>query len=450
MGRPIASRENALDEQLLRDVGGAAAQGAANDPGPVVHLDPRRADAIPVEQFYAGVVADCADRMTALARHRTERAWRLRSSREARILHQRDAIVATGQQAARDVCAWWHDAGSRSGWGLWSACFVLESLGTREAVHLVQALLEAVDEGTANASALGGEALAMANSGEFLRLATDLVKSSSAVARAAGIEALSLRGIIPASGLILRLEDQSPLVVAAAIRGLSRLPGELPEAALARIDNRDNDVAWEAARAGTLRGHRDAYHSVLEAPRRWARDAARGAELLVMLGQAADIETLQVLICHAAVDEALLRAVGRFGHATSWSFLCHYLLDETLCSAAEDALVTLFGPCVAEKERRQPGAWRAALAEADLSPSIRYRHGQPWSPQVVAAECGAGAIDRTELERRLDEVAVRTGTRMPLPCIGGWTGAVDASVSGWMGQVVGTGRSYRAGSWEVR
>jgi len=283
----------------------------------------------------------------------------------------------------------------------------------------------------------------------FMALARDLVTSPSAPARAVGIEMLSHRGAIPANGLTARLEEESPLVLAAAIRGLGTHAelAALPEPIFAHLGSSHAAVAWEAARAVTLWGHPRAHDELSRESSLRTLLGPRALEIFVMLGEAVDMPVLQEIVARSPPTEPLLRAIGRFGHPTSWSFLVHFLSDEVLGPAALEALETLFGSRVPPRERTNPGAWRDALAQADLSPEVRYRRGHPWTPATVAAECVSGELSAIEIGGRADELRARVGARAA-PDLARWTIDTRPLLGDWAGQAAKHGRRFRAGSWE--
>jgi len=96
-----------------------------------------------------------------------------------------------------------------------------------------------------------------------------------------------------------------------------------------------------------------------------------------MAGQANDIVRLEAIVASSPVSPELLDAIGRFGNPLAWSFLLHFLADRELGDAAGLTLFTLFRPLVPPESTRNPSAWRDALSERDLDPTMRYRRGEP-------------------------------------------------------------------------
>ena len=191
------------------------------------------------------------------------------------------------------------------------------------------------------------------------------------------------------------------------------------ERVLPLLHHADPEVAWEAARAVTLWGAPDALRAVREGQPLGATLGARAAELFVMAGEADDIAHIEGLARAHPLTPELLDAIGRFGSPLAWSFVLHFLLDRELCEAAEGALLMLFGPLVPPDATRRPSAWRDALAERDLDPALRYRHGELWTPALVADDCATavsmhiqGTHSQRAIERWLDELAARTGIPM--------------------------------------
>ena len=293
-----------------------------------------------------------------------------------------------------------------------------------------------------------GEALALVPVPEGVALGHELVRASCATARAVGIDMLSRRHAVSTHLLRAHLSAPEPAVAAAAARGADRagLAQELVPELLVSTRSVSAAVAWEAARALTLVGVREPYFEIQRGGPLVAQLGARGAELLVMAGEATDIGAFELLITGTPATPALLSAVARFGNVTAWSFLLHYLAEPDLVGAAVVALRTLFGELVPEDEATSFTAWKHAIADAHLNPSERYRAGKPWHPAIVLAECATRTLPRVEVERRVDELAARTSVRASVD-LSGWEHEAGSSVAAFAAEMAPRAARWRPGAW---
>ena len=377
-------------------------------PLPPVRCGRERTSTLP--EFYAAVVAHCAERAAALLRRRVEVPWRRVAAHEMRLLRQVDAIVAAGPLALVDSVAWWKRELDRSWSSLAGALAVLAFEGddALEAIAHVVHLLP--HDAEAHAAAIA-EALALSEHPGLPALARGLAGSPHPIARAIGIRSLATRATLTLPALHEALEDTEPPVLCAAIRACERLPsaarGPFVSALRERCGRWEPAVAFAAARLLTVWGDREV-----------GRDAAFGVlnprlgplalEMFVLVGEAGDAPKLELLLARLPITRQCLSIVARFGSPAAAPHLLHYLTDESLCEAAA-ALVTLFGPLVAQAEVHNPGAWHAALVHRPFDPKLRYRRGSPWTPAVVVDECESGELGRVELELRIDELCARVG-----------------------------------------
>lgn len=208
----------------------------------------------------------------------------------------------------------------------------------------------------------------------------------------------------------------------------------------------DAGAAWEAARALTLAGVREPYFEVQGGGSLAAALGARAVELLVMAGQDTDIDAFEALIADVPMTPGLLSAVARFGNVTAWSFLAHHLADADLVGPAVSALRTLFGDLVSGAEETSFSAWRRAIGEQDFNPTLRYRAGKPWRPSIVLEECMPGALSRIEVERRVDELAARTGVSASVD-LGLWQPDARAALVAFAQEIESRDARWRAGAW---
>jgi hypothetical protein len=205
-------------------------------------------------------------------------------------------------------------------------------------------------------------------------------------------------------------------------------------------------VAWEAARALTLAGAREPYLEIRRGGQLAAALGAHGVEILIMTGDDSDLGAVETLLAATPMSASLLSAVARFGSVETWSFLLHHLTEPDLKDAAEGALRTLFGDLVPEADASSYSAWKHAIVEAGFDPAVRYRRGRPWHPSTVLAELASGALSRSEVERRTDELAARTGADPHLD-LGLWEADVRHVLEDFTREAGARGARWRAGAW---
>lgn len=393
----------------------ASSEGAEEGGADPARVDPQLATPSPLADVYASIVEGCADTIAMLARHRDERSVKERADAEGRILAQVDAIAATGEGAIADLKAWWR---ARAEEGddphrVWAMVFTLGSIDGPEARLALHEVVRALPDDDLQGGRLAADALSVLTREDALAQASELLASPEPMARAVGLDVVSRRGGMLPAAIAKHLDDASPAVIVAAIRALVRHPEvkEPPTAVLRHLHHPDADVAWEAARAITLWGRRDAYLELRDGGPLAEVLGARGLEIFVMAGELEDLARMQAIVTRCPPSREVLSAIARFGAPASWAFLSHFLRDGDLADAARDALTALFGPCVPEDAASNPVAWRDAIGGRQLVSSVRHRRGAPWAPEVVLAECGSGDLRRAEVELRLDELRARTGAR---------------------------------------
>lgn len=379
-----------------------------------ISVDSKRSAPMPVEGIYSRVVGECLERLGMLARHRDERALRERTYTETRMLAQLDAIAAAGATTT-DVLTWWEAEYDEDPWTLWGAVFVLGAAHGPKPLLAILDLAESFPDDAVDLAVMIAEPLVVSPHPDVIVLGRDLLASRHPIACAAGIELLSRRGLLSPPVEVRHASDARPTVASAALRALARRDGPEPDllaAARRRMGDEDPLVAWEAARALTLWGLRDALDD-LRADRSLAGTlGARALDVLVLGGSLDDVAIMQQLLGRLPCSWEVLDAVARFGHARAWSYLVQHLDDRDMAEGARHALSTLFGELVPVGNEASSAAVRDALARAELSSAVRYRRGREWSEQVVLSECRSGLLTRNEVELRLDELRARGRSRI--------------------------------------
>ena len=408
-----------------------------------------RGEPIPVDEFHARIVGHCADALSMHARHRAASSLSGVGETEAQIRRQRDAALALDDNGTLHVAAWWEQSvDSADPWKAWATLFLLGSTAgpgqMDEIVHALERIPEDDEERWAHAA----EALALASVPNAVELGHELIASPSATARAVGLDVLSRLGLLSLDTMKEQLRASAPAVAASAARSVARagVADGLVAELLACHRSHGAAAAWEAARALTLAGVPQPYLEIQGGGPLASTLGVRGVEILIMAGEAVDIGVFETLISGAAMTPQLLSAVARFGNVTVWSFLAHHLADPDLAGAAVDALRTLFGDLVPDAEATSFPAWKREIAEANLNPLHRYRRGMPWRPTIVLEELARGGLSRVEAERRVDELAARTGVRASVD-LGAWEPEMRVALGKFDEDVRARGGRWQPGAW---
>jgi HEAT repeats len=399
----------------------APEHGEASPAVPQLTIDPERAAPVPVHQHYAAVIAECLERMAMLSRHRDERPWREHETIEARLFAQARAVVEARASAA-DLLTLWDEAEDDPRM-TWAVVFTLRFLDGDAAVEDLLGRLpgDAIDH-----AQLAADALVAGVPREGVTLGRELFHAARPLVRAVGLEVLSRLGQLGAEDASKALDDGHAEVEGSALRALARLAEH--DAAVprirARLTHADPAVVWEAARALTLFGHRDAYAAVRENGPLSKVLGSRALEILVLAGAPEDIGTVERIVRRAPMSAEMLSAVARFGHPAAWPYLVRALERPELADEAGRALVTLFGPLSIDAPVNG-ATWRPMLEGVKIPATLRLRRGEPWTADAVVAECASGELPRREIEVRRDELRARRGASpgVDLSAWGGWNTA---------------------------
>lgn len=406
---------------------------------------------IPMTAYYAGVIESCADNIATLARNRSRRSARHRAGNEVRIVHQIDAILATGAGCITELMAWWdRSLESSDPWKIWALLVTLGSIEGGEGTKAIAYGLERLPPDARLGSIVAAEALAVVAHPDLVPLGKKLLVSPHPVARAVGVDVCARRGVLSIEEIPRYLRDPDVLVIEASLLALARLspaPVELAPILLQRMLHPNPPVAWRATRLLSIWGFSEPHVEVRDHDELLSRLGSRALELFVLNGRAKDLERIEACLSRMPVDPDVLSAIGRFGHTGSWSFLTHFLADDELSEAAVNALTTLFGAKLPRPEVRRAAAWKSVIAHAHLDPQLRYRRGEPWHVQTVATELTSGDLPRDEIENRIDEVTVRSRVNKPVDlCL--WTPDAEGQIKAFAAGAVEATRRRSPGTWE--
>ncbi|UQA58486.1 hypothetical protein [Polyangium aurulentum] len=435
-----ADEEPAFDEAAF-DIEGALAP--ANDIGPMeeplpegmakaklVRLDPARLRPVSLAEFYAEVVAHCAEAAAMLGRDRIVLPRQSVEDAEQRLRCQLDAIVAAGARALVDLVAWWEED-LEDPWRSFGGAIGAASFAGADAMAAIAHVVGRLpDEAEEHARTIA-EALRLSDHAGTGSLAKQWLGSPRAIEKALGISLLASQGALDAAEARAAFGFSSPVVQRAAIRACERMPHAARQGSLAGLRallrGAVPEVAWPAARLLALWDDAEVVRGIEEG---WIfeRTGPRAAELLVLAGRPEHGARIEAIASRHARVPGVLSAAGRFGDVRSGGLLVQCLANEELAEEASAALATLFGPVVEDRRALEAGAWRRAIEGMKLAPGTRYRRGKPWSPAAVAAECAAAGFGRVELERRVDELRARMG-RPDFVDVTGWWAEAEASVA---------------------
>ncbi|WP_437646547.1 hypothetical protein [Sorangium sp. So ce362] len=405
----------------------------------------------PLTAYYAEITDSCADKIAMLARHRSELASEDRAHEEMRMLELADAAAITGRDCVARTLAWWEESiESPDPWKTWAAAFLLGTLDGRDALQAITFGLERLPACAIAQGMLAAEALCVSPHPGLAALARDLAFSPHPIARAVGVDVLARLRMLTVEDLQRNLADANIPVLAAAARAAAdfdRVDAEPLVPILRRwLHVPDRSIAWPAARALLLWGHRDPYAELKAGDRLTRVLGPLAAEIIVLVGDASDMARMQSILGRLPPGRDQLSALARFGHPAAWAYLLRCLESPDHAEAASAALRTLFGACVDEDDEECPAAWRSAITAKPVELGVRYRCGEPWIPRVVADECVAGHLSRYEIEKRIDELAIRAGVcaRVDLRL---FYPDFAPALRQWCAEAAKRSTSFRPGAW---
>ncbi|MDI1433421.1 hypothetical protein [Polyangium sorediatum] len=397
---------------------------------PLVRLDPERLRPVSREAFYAEVVSHCAETLAGMGKARERSPLRGVRDIEQRLLHQIDAIVASGKRALLHLATDWAEH-PEDPWRWFGGTIAAMAFEGDEARRLVSRRLDALpDEADAHARRVA-DALALSEHATLFSLGRALHSSARPIARAIGLSFLAARGALADEEVQRAFEDASPLVRAAALDACAARSPASQRAFLPALRSallvEDRANAFRAARQLAILGDVEA-RRVFEDRAVAARLGALVGELYVLAGRTEDAAAAETFFARQTPTPALLSAAGRWGSPAILPRLLQCLADEDLSFAAAEALAVMLGPALPPEEMRDAGAWRRVMASTRLDASKRLRRGLPLSPAVVAEECASEDLARGDLMQRVDELRARLGRLEPVP-VWGYAADVEASLA---------------------
>lgn len=419
---------------------------------PPVRLLPELAPMVPLFRHYALVVEQALDTIALLNAHRLERTLSEAPDEELRIWELLDAAITTGPDLVETAEHWWaENLDSPDEWKIWAPCYVLGSLEDSRSPLALDRILNDLDPEMTEQVVAAAQGLHLARGSSIGLLVRELRRSPNALKRAVGVWTASYRQELSPEDVATHLADPSAVVVEASLAAAGRLT-QLPlpdqDRLVPFLHSRVPGFVRAAAKALLLHGRPEPYrhleHGTLE------RDlGVHLLEFLVWTGSERDVPRVERFVQGRELSGEQLQQIALFGHPAMWAFLAHFLSDEDLQDDAVAALTLLLGVGVSDEQRFQPGAWEAQLGRVAPDAHTRYRLGKPFHTGSVQEEYQLRRVSYRALESRLDEMAIRTGTRVDTP-LHGWTGDSEGRLQVQLMKLYQTAGAIRMGSWDVR
>jgi hypothetical protein len=419
---------------------------------PPVRFDPELASCVPLFQHYALVGENALDTLALLNRHRLERSIAESQDEEMRMWALLDAALTTGPALVENTERWWaQNLDSPDDWKVWAPCYVLGSLEDQGALLALDRVLDDLDPETKNQGIAAAQGLHLSRGSGRALLLKELRRSANPLKRAVGVRASSLAAELSAEEIALHLADPGALVVEAALDAAARITN-LPIA--------QQDTLVPFLRSGVPVFVRGAAKALLMHGRpEPSMDLAHGnletslgpylLEFLVWNGSEYDLPRIERFVQGRELTGEQLIQIGLFGHPATWAFLAHFLSDEDLQDDANDALTLLLGVGVDSDNRFEREAWEAQLQRVAPDSRTRFRLGKPFSVQSVHSEHQLRRTSYRELEKRLEEASIRTGTRVDAP-LHGWTADAEGRLQTELLKLHQLSSTIRAGTWDSR
>ncbi len=405
---------------------------------------------LPVEpsELRRGIVQDALDTMSMLGCDREHGPFRSVEDSEERAARRLDAIAVCRGDAVPAIKEWWATAReSPNPWRLFGPAL---ALGCLPGPAALAALLEVLETAPASVEAclVAASGLVAAERTDLDRHLVDWLDHPNPTIRAVAVEVAGFRRVLPADRVEELLLDGASGVAVAALRAARHLERTAGIDGWIRrlLAHPSAEVAWHAALTLSIGGSPDAWFEWRRGGRLTRTLGRRGAELVVLFGDAQDVGLLEQTL-RGKVDATCLDQLARFGHVGCWATLVEALGDDDLRRHAARALITLFGSMT--DDDREARAWRSALAKARFDPARRHRRGQPYRPSVVAAEVVEGTLSRHEIGGRLAELAIRTKTACDRD-LRGWYARATSALNAGLAVASPVEGQWQPGSWDCR
>lgn len=401
----------------LIERGSAAAERAegALDWQGSVRLAADRASGLSAPRWQQQVRTGLLERALSLGADHREGPHANRPEVGRRLLAHLDALAEAGLSFA-GLQAFSEQADLDNPGALWTLTLLFGCLDLPDADEAFTSWIATLDESlflTYRGVVELAEALVLAPNAQIRGGAAGWLGGPSAVLAAVAIETLSREQL--AEDALSRLDRrEEPLIRVAIERLFTRSPAGAPRARAARaswIDLGAPALSYEMVRARILA--RD-FDPLLDVRRRDAAALAAlgpyAIDVLALAGDASDGDLARELSRGLPTTPGLLDAMGRAGLPSLFPRLLTAVDDEDLDDEAHAALESALGPPVGRPSRP---AWEQAIAALPTKdPSTRLRGGRPHAPATVLEEMRRPDLSSPDLQRRADELYLRSGERL--------------------------------------
>jgi len=444
---PRPRRKAPPKPQTLEELRAAAAKGAepahgaepVAAPAPVVSAAPGAAEG----EVLRRVARDCLEDIAALRSLRkpipTE-TWLDQAPFEQRLLDNIDAFVALGEAVLPSITLFHAEAPAPDPSRAFAVALTLGCIeGTDTADVAVSTMKQSAPE------EMGGfaEGFILAPSPAIDAELASLLDAPNPAHVAVALDVLGARGSLPADAPERVLSRRDPLLTRKLAEALGRaLPKTKALTVLSNLldEGPDDELFAAACTSLVRRGDANVRQRLRDTIR--ARTPSRITTAMRLLALSGRHEDLPVLLDGLAVapDDAVVGALGRFGHVESLGPLIALLdsSDEAVALAAAEALdfITSAGlretvqvpwtPGIEPPDGSPPPmravprpigdrlVWERwhAQARRHFDPRVKMRRGLPFAPAMIVDELESSAPPRRRAEAALELViATNVGTR---------------------------------------
>ena len=332
-----------------------------------------------------------------------------------RLLAHLDALAEAGLSFA-GLQAFSEQADLDNPGALWTLTLLFGCLDLADADEAFTSWIATLDESlflTYRGVVEIAEALVLAPNAQIRGGAAGWLGGPSAVLAAVAIEVLS-REQLSDDALLRPGRREEPLIRVAIERLFTRSARDAPRPLAPRaswIDLGAPALAYEVVRARILT--RD-FDPLLAVRRRDAGALAAlgpyAMDVLALAGDASDGDLARDFALGFAATPALLDAMGRAGLPSLFPRLVAALDDDEVDEEAHRALATALGSSIARPSR---ASWEQAIAALPTtSVPVRLRGGTLHGPASVLEEMRSPDLSSPDLQRRADELTLRSGERL--------------------------------------
>jgi len=366
-------------------------------------------------------VTECLDTVAVLRSYREPQegeTWQAPAASERRLLAQVNAIIALGPDALHRAIALSLDADVPDPGRVFAAAFALGCVeGRRWLDPLRRIFVDAAARNSAEAAA-AIEALSLCPNAEVVSFLVSLVGDERSGIRASATRVLAFRGALSESQWNDAVADRDRAVVAAALSApLHSYDPTACGGALQSVLERDADsetLTRLALRAGLTLNLDAAYvraYEIVRTDPAWAGVA----RCLALVGDLSEARVREMLDGPHVLEG--VRAAAILGSLDLVPDLLE-LLDRTdsppeTASASKHGLATITGLDFVSTESAGQALGLWSQHSSGFPSGARYRHGQPWSLDVLMQSLRTGPCARNIRQDVYFEMLVATRSHVP-------------------------------------